>query len=82
MINLEIKTSLAVEEVKKRLKAVFGEDGLGLDLKEDLADCLSFQGSGGFVNAVICLDAGKTKLELSSQEWDKQVKDFASNLPR
>ena len=82
MINLEIKTSLAVEEVTKRLRAFFGKDGLGLDLKEDSTDCLNFQGSGGFVNAVICPDAGKTKIELSSQEWDKQVKDFASNLPR
>lgn len=82
MINLEVKTSLAVEEVSNRLKRVFGKEGLGLDLVEDSADCLNFKGSGGFVNAVICADEGKTKIELSTQEWDKQVKDFASNLPR
>lgn len=82
MINLEIKTSLAVEETKKRLKAFFGKDGQGLEVKEDSGDCLNFEGSGGFVNAVICTDEGKTKIELSSQEWDKQVEDFASHLPR
>ena len=82
MINLEIKTGLTVEETRKRLKAFFGKDGLGLDIKEDSDDCLNFEGSGGFVNAVTCIDEGKTKIELSSQEWDKQVKDFASHLPR
>ena len=82
MINLEIKTSLAVEETKKRLKAFFGKDGQGLEVKEDSGDCLNFEGSGGFVNAVICTDEGKTKIELLSQEWDKQVEDFASHLPR
>lgn len=82
MINLELKTSLATEEVRDRLKKVFGKEGLGLDLTEDSADCLNFKGSGGFVNAVLCTDEGKTKIELSTQEWDKQVKDFASSLPR
>ena len=82
MINLETKTSLAVEETRKRFKAFFGKDGLGLDIKEDSDDCLNFEGSGGFVNAVVCAEEGKTKIELSSQEWDKQVKDFAASLPR
>ena len=82
MINLEIKTGLTVEEARKRLKAFFGKNGLGLEIKEDSDDCLNFEGSGGFVNTVTCIDEGKTKIELSSQEWDKQVKDFASHLPR
>jgi len=82
MINLEVNTSLSEEDVRKRLIAFFGKDGQGLDLKEDSSDCLNFQGSGGFVNAVVCPSGGKTKIELSSQEWDQQVKDFASKLPR
>jgi hypothetical protein len=82
MINLEVKTSLTIEDLSNRLKAVFGKEGLGLDLVEDSADCLNFKGSGGFVNAVICAEEGKTKIELSTQEWDKQVKDFVSHLPR
>jgi len=82
MINLEVKTRLSVDEVSKRLKSFFGTGGLGLEVSEDSSDCLNFQGSGGFVNAVLCQDERKTKVELSSQEWEIQVEKFASDLPR
>jgi hypothetical protein len=79
---MELKTNLPIEEVKKRLNTFFGKDGQGLEVTEDSPDCLNFQGGGGFVNAVICRDEGKTKIELSAQEWEKQVEHFASKLPR
>jgi len=82
MINLEVKTSLAIDETNKRLKAFFGQGGLGLEVTEDSSDCLNFQGSGGFVNAVLCQDEGKTRIELTSQEWERQVEKFAGGLPK
>lgn len=82
MINLEVETKLSVEEVGKRLKSFFGKDGLGLDVTEDSSECLNFQGSGGFVNAVLCPSEGKTRVDLSTQEWEIQVKEFATRLPR
>ena len=80
MINLEIKTKLSQEDAAKRLKSFFGKGGLGLDLDEETPGCFNFSGSGGYVNAVLCPDEGKTKIELQSQEWEHQVKTFAASI--
>ena len=81
MINLEVKTKLGQEEVVKRLKAFFGKGGLGLDLTEESPQCLSFEGGGGYVTATACSEEGKTRINLVTQEWEHQVKEFSSTLP-
>lgn len=81
MISLEVKTRLDIEEVGTRLKAAFGKE-MGLDLVEESSECLNFQGGGGFVNAVICHEEGKTKVELSAREYEKEVEKFAKDLPQ
>jgi hypothetical protein len=80
MINLEAKTKLNPEEVVNRLKKFFGKGGLGLELTEDAPLCLTFQGGGGYVTATLCLEEGKTRINLVSQEWDRQVKEFVSGV--
>ena len=80
MINLEAKTKLTPEEVVIRLKKFFGKGGLGLELTEDAPQCLTFKGGGGYVTATLCLDEGKTRINLVAQEWDHQVKEFVSSL--
>jgi len=80
MINLEAKTKLTPEEVVKRLKKFFGKGGLGLELAEEAPQCLTFEGGGGYVTATLCLDEGKTRINLVAQEWDYQVKEFVSGL--
>jgi hypothetical protein len=80
MINLEAKTKLTPEEVVNRLKKFFGKGGLGLELTEDGPQCLSFEGGGGYVTATLCLEEGKTRINLVAQEWDRQVKEFVSGL--
>ena len=81
MLNLERKTKLSQEEVVKQLRRFFGKEGLGLDLKEETPQCLTFQGGGGYVTATLCPEEGQTRVDLVTQEWDYQVKEFASNLP-
>lgn len=81
MINLEVKTKLSQDEVVKRLKKFFGKGGLGLDITEESSQCLNFEGGGGYVTATLCLEEGKTRIDLVAQEWDHQVKEFASGLP-
>jgi hypothetical protein len=81
MINLEVKTKLSQEEIVKRLKKFFGKGGLGLDITEESPQCLNFEGGGGYVTATLCLEEGKTRIDLVTQEWDHQVKEFASGLP-
>ena len=81
MINLEVKTKLTVEETLKRLKAYFGKGGQGLEVTEENPSCISFSGGGGYVNATVCLEEGKTRVNLVAQEWEYQAKEFLSQLP-
>jgi len=81
MINLEVKTKLKQEQVMERLKKFFGKGGLGLDITEEGPQCLTFEGGGGHVTATLCPEEGKMRINLVSQEWDSQVKKFASSLP-
>jgi hypothetical protein len=80
MLNMEAKTRLSPEEVVRRLKKFFGKEGLGLKVTEETPQCLSFVGSGGYVTATLCLEDGKTRVDLVTQEWEIQVKEFLSVL--
>jgi hypothetical protein len=81
MTNLEVKTKLKQEEILNRLKRFFGKGGLGLEIAEETPQCLTFEGGGGYVTATLCSEEGKTRINLVTQEWDFQVKQFASGLP-
>jgi len=81
MLNLEVRTKLKGEDVIEELKKFFGKGGLGLDLTEEGPQCLTFEGGGGHVTATFCPEEGKTRVNLVGQEWDYQVKKFASSLP-
>jgi hypothetical protein len=80
MINLESKTRLSSEEVIKRLKKFFGKEGQGMELTEDSSQCVTFSGGGGYVTATVCADEGKTRINLVTQEWEYQAKEFLSSL--
>jgi hypothetical protein len=81
MINLDVRTKLKQEEVIERLKKSFGKGGLGLEITEETPQCLTFTGGGGYVTATLCSEEDKTRINLVTQEWDYQVKKFASGLP-
>ena len=81
MTNLEVRTKLKQKEVLDRLKKFFGKGGLGLEITEETSQCLTFEGGGGYVTATLCPDEDSTRIDLLTQEWDYQVKKFASGLP-
>jgi hypothetical protein len=81
MINLDVRTKLRQEEILDRLKRFFGKGGLGLEITEETPQCLTFTGGGGYVTATLCSEEDKTRINLVTQEWDYQVKKFASGLP-
>jgi hypothetical protein len=81
MINIEGKTKLSTDEVMKRLKKYFGQGGLGLQLSEENPSCITFEGGGGSVNATVCTEQGKTRVNLVAQEWEYQAQEFLSQLP-
>jgi len=80
MINLEGSTRLSTDEVMKRLKKYFGQGGQGLEVMEENPSCITFAGGGGTVNATVCTEEGKTKVNLVAQEWEYQAKEFLSGL--
>ena len=80
MINLEFKTKLPQKEVLERLKRFFGKGGLGLEIKDENPQCFHFEGGGGYITATVCPDGKETRITLLSQEWEGQVKKFASEF--
>jgi len=80
MINLEGSTKLSAEEVMKRLKKYFGHGGQGMEVTEENPFCINFSGGGGSVNATVCTEEGKTKVNVVAQEWEYQAKEFLSTL--
>ena len=80
MLNMEVKSTLPPEKIIKKLKGYFGQGGLGLNLEDESSQCLSFHGGGGYVTATLCPDGKETRIDFISQEWEVQVKNFASDL--
>jgi hypothetical protein len=80
MTNLDVRTKLKQEEILRLLKTFFGKDGLGLEIAEEAPQCLTFEGGGGYVTATLCSEEDRTRINLVTQEWDYQVKKFASSL--
>ena len=81
MLNIETKTKLSEAEAIDKVKRFFGKGGLGMDLKEDSPNCLSFEGGGGYVTATICQEEDQIRIDLVTQEWEYQVKEFSAQLP-
>jgi hypothetical protein len=81
MLNLDVKTKLSKEKTLQQIKNFFGQGGLGLEITEETPECINFEGGGGHVTATICQEENKTRIGLVTQEWDYQVKKFASTLP-
>jgi hypothetical protein len=80
MLNLEVRTKLSKEEATARVKKFFGDGGQGLSLTDETGSCLSFEGGGGYVTVTVTAEAGTARIELVTQEWEFQVKEFAATL--
>ena len=80
MLNLEVKTKLKPETVLQRVKAYFGDDGMGLTLASEGPQCVSYEGGGGYVTATVCPEETSTRVDLETREWEYHVKKFAAEL--
>ncbi len=81
MINIDANSRLKPEELMARLKGYFGKGGQGLEVTEENPSCITFSGGGGYITATVCEEEGKTRVNLVTQEWEYQVKEFLSQLP-
>jgi hypothetical protein len=81
VVNIEWKSRLKPEELMARLKQYFAEGGQGLEVAEEGPSCINFSGGGGYVTATVCTEEGKTRVNLVTQEWEYQAREFISQLP-
>jgi hypothetical protein len=80
MLNISKETNLSSEEIRQKTRDYFGKKGLKLEMTDEETDCLSFTGGGGYVKATICPQEGKNRLDIITQEWEYDVKEFLSRL--
>ena len=81
MIVIEKKVKGKQEEVLKKAKEFFGPEGKGLTISSEGDCCITFQGTGGFVNVSLNDDeSGYIKVRIESREWEYQAKEFLGIL--
>ena len=73
------KTSLKPSEVIEKAVNFFSEGGLGLKITDKTQEKVCFEGGGGHVTIITCLN-GKTDVDLETREWDYQVKEFMGKI--
>ncbi|MBM2825573.1 MAG: hypothetical protein HW402_1237 [Dehalococcoidales bacterium] len=79
MIKIEAKTKLSPEEVIKRAAAFF-TSGYGLKMTEQTPTSVCLEGGGGRVMVTVRTEAKGTSVEVESQEWDRQAREFIKKL--
>jgi hypothetical protein len=79
MLRMTMHTHLGADEVKQRAHRFFGSGGLGLEA-EEANDGVTFGDSGSFVTLVVSAEDGRTMLDVSTREFDDDVRQFLSEL--
>jgi hypothetical protein len=80
MLRIAAKTKLSPEEAIKKVIAYFGPGGHKMQITRQTEDSVTFEGSGGSIEAAAVKEDGKTSLEFISVEWDYQVREFIRTL--
>jgi hypothetical protein len=80
MLRMTAGTKLKPVEVVRRAVNFFGPGGYGLEVKDESAGYVCFEGGGGGVEVIVSAKAKGASVELLSREWDYQVKEFLGNI--
>jgi hypothetical protein len=81
MLKLSRETKLDGKEVIQRAVAFFGASGLGLETAEQNDTSVTFEGGGGGVIVEVAPgEKGKLTVDLTSREWDFQIKQFLDKI--
>jgi hypothetical protein len=80
MLRIETKTKLSPEAAIKKALEFFGPGGEGLTVKEQSSTFARFEGGGGAVEVLACAEGKVSSVELTTQEWEIQVKKFIEKI--
>jgi len=80
-LRLSITTNLTPEQAVERAAAYFADE-LGLQTAWRAPLSARFEGGGGHVQLSAAPTPSGAELELETMEWEFQVRQFASDLPR
>ena len=72
------KTKLRTSQVLAKAEEYFGAGGLGLEVTSRDECCLSLAGGGGHVTITVS-EGQETSVDVETQEWDYQVREFMSD---
>ena len=81
MLRMTTTTKLTPEEAITEAVKFFGPEGHGLEIRDQSPTCAHFTGGGGYVEVTSCTDEKGTSVELVSQEWEHQVREFLGKIP-
>jgi hypothetical protein len=74
------ESKLSPAKVLEKALEFFGPSGLGLEVKEEVEGCATFEGGGGHVFVSACEKGPGSEVELETREWDYQVKQFMGKI--
>jgi hypothetical protein len=80
MLNISRETKLSPDKIKEKAKIFFGGKSVKLELSEELDNCLTFTGGGGYVTVAISPAKGKSQVEITTTEWEFQAKEFLTEI--
>jgi hypothetical protein len=82
MILVSKESRQNIQQVLEQAVDYFGPDGVGLELTENGATSVRFQGGGGYVvvRAQRQQDSEMTEVEIESREWDYNAKRFLEEI--
>lgn len=82
MLRMGVKTKQTSDEVRESAIQFFGPEGEGLEIaaQRESPPAIRFEGSGGMVEVIVIENEEGTSVELASQEWDRQLQDFAEKI--
>ena len=82
-MRYEVNTKLSPQEALQQALHHFGPEGMGLEIVDQNASCLVFEGGGGHVAVTACpgdTAKAKTRIELETREWDYAVRQFMDQV--
>jgi hypothetical protein len=74
------ESKLSPAKIMEKALEFFGSGGLGLEVKEQGEDCVTFEGGGGHVFVQACEGGKGSEVELETRQWDYQVKQFMGKI--